>query len=146
MWTIFILKPTISSCIFMIITNDFCTINAVRCVPKQSSGYSASLTIYRYWNHVQYLRRVSKKVMQKYPRTFELAKWRYVATRKRESAIKPHKFLGHNCPLNISMAWSKKDVTPLLTHWSYVFLALTHRYDYQELGRHVSPALKCVRL
>ena len=22
----------------------------------------------------------------------------------------------------------KKDVTPLLTHWSYVFLALTHRY------------------
>ena len=22
-----------------------------------------------------------------------------------------------------------KDVTPLLTHWSYVFLALTRRYD-----------------
>ena len=26
------------------------------------------------------------------------------------------------------MGWCKKDVTPLLTHWSYVFLALTHRY------------------
>ena len=26
-----------------------------------------------------------------------------------------------------SMAWCKKDVTPLLTHQSYVFLALTHR-------------------
>ena len=25
-----------------------------------------------------------------------------------------------------SMGWCKKDVTPLLTHWSYVFLALTH--------------------
>ena len=28
----------------------------------------------------------------------------------------------------ISMGYCKKDVTPLLTHWSYVFLALTHRY------------------
>ena len=28
----------------------------------------------------------------------------------------------------ISMGWCKKDVTPLLTHRSYVFLALTHRY------------------
>ena len=27
----------------------------------------------------------------------------------------------------ISMGWCKKDVTPLLTHWCYVFLALTHR-------------------
>ena len=26
------------------------------------------------------------------------------------------------------MGYCKKDVTPLLTHWSYVFLALTHRY------------------
>ena len=26
------------------------------------------------------------------------------------------------------MGQCKKDVTPLLTHWSYVFLALTHRY------------------
>ena len=26
----------------------------------------------------------------------------------------------------ISMGYCKKDVTPLLTHWSYVFLALTH--------------------
>ena len=29
----------------------------------------------------------------------------------------------------ISMGWYKKDVTPVLTHWSYVFLALTHRFD-----------------
>ena len=28
----------------------------------------------------------------------------------------------------ISMGKYKKDVTPLLTHWSYVILALTHRY------------------
>ena len=27
----------------------------------------------------------------------------------------------------VSMAKYKKDVTPLLTHWSYVFLTLTHR-------------------
>ena len=27
------------------------------------------------------------------------------------------------------MGECKKEVTPLLTHWSYVFLALTHRYD-----------------
>ena len=31
----------------------------------------------------------------------------------------------------ISMGWCKKDVTPLLTHWSYIFLALTHRYVVQ---------------
>ena len=31
-------------------------------------------------------------------------------------------------PMLISMGESKKDVDPLLTHWSYVFLALTHRY------------------
>ena len=35
---------------------------------------------------------------------------------------------------NIPMGWCKKDVTPLLTHWSDVFLALTHRYDGQ-MGR-----------
>ena len=28
-----------------------------------------------------------------------------------------------------SMGWCKKDVAPLLTHWSYVLLALTHRND-----------------
>ena len=28
----------------------------------------------------------------------------------------------------ISLGQRKKDVTPLLTHWSYVFLALTHCY------------------
>ena len=26
-----------------------------------------------------------------------------------------------------TMGYCKKDITPLLTHWSYVFLALTHR-------------------
>ena len=29
---------------------------------------------------------------------------------------------------NISMGYCKKDVTPSLTHWIYVFLALPHRY------------------
>ena len=35
----------------------------------------------------------------------------------------------------------QEDVTPLLTHWSYVFAALTHRYSrqvYQEM-REVHP-------
>ena len=31
----------------------------------------------------------------------------------------------------ILMGWCKNDVTPLLTPWSYVFLALTHRYKLQ---------------
>ena len=29
----------------------------------------------------------------------------------------------------ISMSQCKKDVTPLLTQWGYVFLALTHLYE-----------------
>ena len=29
---------------------------------------------------------------------------------------------------NLSMGLCKKDKTPLLTHWSFVFLALTHQY------------------
>ena len=29
----------------------------------------------------------------------------------------------------ISMGQCKKDVTPLLAHWSYIFLAPTHRYN-----------------
>ena len=29
------------------------------------------------------------------------------------------------------MGWCKKDVTPLLTHWSYALLALTHRCNEQ---------------
>ena len=29
-----------------------------------------------------------------------------------------------------SMGECKKDVTPLLTHWSYVFLALNHRINF----------------
>ena len=33
----------------------------------------------------------------------------------------------------ISLGWCKKDATPLLTHWSYVLLALTHRYTHREL-------------
>ena len=33
---------------------------------------------------------------------------------------------------DISMGLCKKDVTPLLTHWSYVFLALTHRYGIES--------------
>ena len=28
----------------------------------------------------------------------------------------------------ISMGWCKKDITPLLTHCSHVFLAITHRF------------------
>ena len=32
-------------------------------------------------------------------------------------------------PHCISMGLCKKDVTPLLSHWSYVFLSLTHRYE-----------------
>ena len=33
----------------------------------------------------------------------------------------------------ISMVLCKKDVTPLLMHWSYVFLTLTHRYKATEI-------------
>ena len=32
----------------------------------------------------------------------------------------------------IRMGWCKKDVTPLLMHWSYVFLALTHWYNVKH--------------
>ena len=31
------------------------------------------------------------------------------------------------------MGQRKKDVTPLLTHWSYVFVALTHRFEINGL-------------
>ena len=34
----------------------------------------------------------------------------------------------------ISMGECKKDVTPVLMHWSYVFVALTHRYDITVMG------------
>ena len=37
----------------------------------------------------------------------------------------------------ISMGLCKKDITPLLMHWSYVFLALTHRYDTFHNHGHV---------
>ena len=33
---------------------------------------------------------------------------------------------------NISMGLCKKDITPLLTHWSYVFLALIPRYHKHQ--------------
>ena len=36
----------------------------------------------------------------------------------------------------IPMVKSKKDITPLLTHWSYAFLALTHRYVHSH-SQHV---------
>ena len=39
---------------------------------------------------------------------------------------------------NISMGLCKKDVTPLLMHWSYIFLALTHQYK----GANAYSALK----
>ena len=35
------------------------------------------------------------------------------------------------------MCQCKKDVTPLLTHWSYVFLALIHRYHYHHQIRRI---------
>ena len=35
---------------------------------------------------------------------------------------------------HISMGQCKKDVTPMLTHWSYVFLAPTQRYGNEILG------------
>ena len=39
----------------------------------------------------------------------------------------------------ISMGQCKKDVTPLLSHWSYVFLALTHRSG--QYKKDVTPML-----
>ena len=45
----------------------------------------------------------------------------------------------------ILMGQCKKDVTPLLTHWSYVFLALTHRYIlYFLLPKYVCDIEMCV--
>ena len=35
--------------------------------------------------------------------------------------------LFQNFQIDLSMGYCKKDVTPVLTHWSYVSLALTHR-------------------
>ena len=46
------------------------------------------------------------------------------------------------CPSNVHrsciqnyifMSYCKKDVTPLLTHWSYIFLAITHPFIKYEL-------------
>ena len=31
-----------------------------------------------------------------------------------------------------SMGWRKKDVTPLLMHWSYIILALTHQHGHDK--------------
>ena len=33
----------------------------------------------------------------------------------------------------ISMGQCKKDITPLLMHWSYIFLALIHQYVFRKL-------------
>ena len=41
-----------------------------------------------------------------------------------------HWWLEHWLGTLISMALCKKDLTPLLMHWSYVFLALSHRYTF----------------
>ena len=54
-------------------------------------------------------------------------------------------FLNFHCTelLKTKMIWMgqcKKDVTPLLAHWSYIFLALTHRYD---IVHHFSPLRWC---
>ena len=47
-----------------------------------------------------------------------------------QSMVAPHG-VQSICPIiltvHTSMGQCKKDVTPLLTHWSYVFLALTHQ-------------------
>ena len=45
----------------------------------------------------------------------------------------------------ISKCWCKKDVIPLLTHWSYVFLALSHQYAVQmckQKGRNEEPNMQ----
>ena len=45
----------------------------------------------------------------------------------------------------ISMGWCKKDVTPLLTHWSYVFLAQTHR-SYPMTTLFTDASVLCVAM
>ena len=48
----------------------------------------------------------------------------------------------------ISMGWRKKGVTRWITHWSYIFLALTHRYQVsignpeKETGSSIWPKFK----
>ena len=49
-----------------------------------------------------------------------------ITTTKHSKAKTVCIFLGIYC---ISKAQYKKDITPLLMHWSCTFLALTHRYD-----------------
>ena len=41
----------------------------------------------------------------------------------------------------ISITWCKKDITPLLAHWSYVFLALSHRIVRWQCIVHVHNAV-----
>ena len=54
--------------------------------------------------------------------------------------------IGRFAPI-ISMGWCKECVFPLLTHWSYVFLALTHRYcithDRYEQRQQVAKSAPC---
>ena len=47
------------------------------------------------------------------------------------AVLRWYKYNGASCN-NTSMGLCKKDVTPLLTHWSYVFRALTHRHVYVD--------------
>ena len=62
----------------------------------------------------------------------------WMIARKRTFCTKGHGpcFLivltGWSVQCGISVAWCKKDVTPLLMHWSYVLLELTHRHDTNE--------------
>ena len=48
----------------------------------------------------------------------------------------------HDKPI-ISMGYCKKDVTPVLTHWSYVFHALTHQYEFHVVSSYFIPWPVC---
>ena len=43
---------------------------------------------------------------------------------------------------NMVMGKCKKDVTPLLMHWCYIFLALTHQFHVGKLGEITSTSLQ----
>ena len=99
-----------------------------------SNAYICQDIYLRYWTHQrdELSITINKSNDSKYiNNTWYLMKWYMGATKTRgahglyimvpySSCTKIH-FL-------ISMGYCKKDVTPLLTYWSYVFLALTHRY------------------
>ena len=60
-----------------------------------------------------------------------LEKWENNKTQKTGLVTPPLKDMD-----TISMAQCKKYVTPLLTHWSYVFLSLTYRFSGWHLWMH----------